>query len=87
LPGVGPGGYGRHTATAVSSPSLTWDCAGSATVGAFNLFYRLQNPSDHGATVAVRYLPGGLAVAEHRDTVAGVAIVGPCAFARPPRAA
>jgi probable HAF family extracellular repeat protein len=49
-------GYGAHAETAVSSPSTTWYLAEGATIGGFNLFYLLQNPSSQATRVRVRYL-------------------------------
>jgi Tol biopolymer transport system component len=49
-------GYGAHTETAITSPSMTWYLAEGATHGAFSLFYLLQNANDARANVAVTYL-------------------------------
>ena len=49
-------GYGAHAETAVAAPATTWYLAEGATVGGFNLFYLLQNPSAQPTTVRVRYL-------------------------------
>jgi probable HAF family extracellular repeat protein len=49
-------GYGAHAETAVSSPSTTWYLAEGATIGGFNLFYLIQNPSSQETRVRVRYL-------------------------------
>lgn len=49
-------GYGSHAETAVPAPATTWYLAEGATLGGFNLFYLLQNPSSQPSTVRVRYL-------------------------------
>jgi probable HAF family extracellular repeat protein len=51
-------GYGSHSETAVRSPATTWYLAEGATIGGFDLFYLLQNPSASPTTVRVRYLRG-----------------------------
>jgi probable HAF family extracellular repeat protein len=48
--------YGSHAETAVAAPATTWYLAEGATVGGFNVFYLLQNPSPLSTTVRVRYL-------------------------------
>jgi hypothetical protein len=48
--------YGSHAETAVGAPALTWYLAEGATHSGFNLFYLLQNPTPHTASVRVRYL-------------------------------
>lgn len=53
--------YGAHAETAVEAPATTWYLAEGSTVGAFNLFYLLQNPGMTEAQVQVRYLlPSGV---------------------------
>lgn len=49
-------GYGSHSETGVSAPSPVWYFAEGATIGGFQLFYLLQNPSTHDVPVKVRYL-------------------------------
>ena len=51
-------GYGSHSETAVKAPATTWYLAEGATIGGFDLFYLLQNPSSTSTTVSVRYLRG-----------------------------
>ncbi len=48
--------YGAHAETAVAAPASTWYLAEGSTVGAFNLFYLLQNPNPAEAVVRVRFL-------------------------------
>ncbi|MFN8060340.1 MAG: hypothetical protein U0Q12_14380 [Vicinamibacterales bacterium] len=54
-------GYGSHAETGVAAPSLTWYLAEGSTVGAFSLFYLLQNPdTTRPAAVDITYLrPSG----------------------------
>ncbi len=54
--------YAGHAETGVVSPSRTWYFAEGATIGGFNLFYLLQNPSNANVTVEGRYLLGSGAV-------------------------
>jgi hypothetical protein len=54
--------YAGHAETGVVSPSRTWYFAEGATIGGFNLFYLLQNPSNAPVTVEGRYLLGTGAV-------------------------
>ena len=48
--------YGSHAETSVSRPLTRWYLAEGATIGGFDLFYLVQNPSDTEAHVEVRYL-------------------------------
>jgi Tol biopolymer transport system component len=49
--------YGSHTETGVVSPATTWYLAEGSTLGAFQLFYLLQNPSTTtDSNVRIRYL-------------------------------
>jgi hypothetical protein len=50
--------YSGHAETGVVSASRKWYFAEGATIGGFNLFYLLQNPSGNPATVEARYLLG-----------------------------
>lgn len=50
--------YAAHAETGVVNPSRTWYFAEGATIGGFNLFYLLQNPSGEVVTVQGRYLLG-----------------------------
>ncbi|MGI8671690.1 MAG: hypothetical protein ACR2LU_03685 [Luteitalea sp.] len=50
--------YAAHAETGVVSPSRTWYFAEGATIGGFNLFYLLQNPSAQPVTLEGRYLLG-----------------------------
>jgi len=50
--------YSGHAETGVVSTSRKWYFAEGATIGGFNLFYLLQNPSSNPATVEARYLLG-----------------------------
>ncbi len=52
------GGVGSHAETAVPVPGTTWYLAEGATLGGFNLFYLLQNPTDRDAHIVVSYLRG-----------------------------
>lgn len=54
--------YAGHAETGVVSPSRKWYFAEGATIGGFNLFYLLQNPSAAPVTVQARYLLGTGAV-------------------------
>ncbi len=54
--------YAGHAETGVVSPSRKWYFAEGATIGGFNLFYLLQNPSSAPVTVQARYLLGTGAV-------------------------
>lgn len=48
-------GYGSHTETSIAEPLTQWYLAEGATTG-FDLFYLIQNPNPHAATVEVTYL-------------------------------
>jgi hypothetical protein len=48
--------FGSHAETAIAEPSQTWYFAEGATSGPFDLFYLLQNPSEHTASVDIRFL-------------------------------
>jgi hypothetical protein len=48
--------YGSSAETAITNPSTTWFFAEGATHGSFDLFYLLQNPGDHDASVTITYL-------------------------------
>lgn len=52
----GATGYGSHAETSIAEPSLKWYLAEGATLGGFNLFYLLQNPSSSAAEVKITYL-------------------------------
>ncbi len=54
--------YAGHAETGVVSASRKWYFAEGATIGGFNLFYLLQNPSPAPATVEARFLLGTGAV-------------------------
>ena len=56
------GTYAGHAETGVVSASRKWYFAEGATIGGFNLFYLLQNPSNAIVTVEARYLLGTGAV-------------------------
>ena len=56
------GTYAGHAETGVVSAARTWYFAEGATIGGFNLFYLLQNPSSANVTVEGRYLLGTGAV-------------------------
>ena len=62
-------GYGSHAETSIAAPSLTWYLAEGATIGGFNLFYLLQNPSNTAAEVKVTYLRPAPAAAIERTYV------------------
>jgi parallel beta-helix repeat protein len=49
-------GYGSHAETAVRVPASRWYLAEGATIGGFNLFYLLQNPSQFVTNATVTYL-------------------------------
>jgi hypothetical protein len=50
--------YSGHAETGVVSAARKWYFAEGATIGGFNLFYLLQNPSPAPVTVEARYLLG-----------------------------
>jgi hypothetical protein len=54
--------YSGHAETGVVSASRKWYFAEGATIGGFNLFYLLQNPSNAQVTVEGRFLLGTGAV-------------------------
>lgn len=58
-------GYGSHAETGLRAPRTLWYFAEGATLGNFDLFYLLQNPSPVAADVEVTYLlPSGPPVRE-----------------------
>jgi hypothetical protein len=54
-------GYGSHAETGISAPQTTWYLAEGATIGSFELFYLVQNPSlTQKAEIEVEFLlPSG----------------------------
>jgi hypothetical protein len=48
--------YGSHSETGVTEPRTSWLLAEGATIGGFNTFYLLQNPTTTQADVKVQYL-------------------------------
>jgi CSLREA domain-containing protein len=48
--------YGSHAETSIGRPLTQWFLAEGATIGGFDLFYLVQNPSDDPAQIEVRYL-------------------------------
>jgi hypothetical protein len=48
--------YGAHSETGASAPRTSWMLAEGATIGGFNTFYLLQNPTTETAQVKVQYL-------------------------------
>ena len=62
--------YGAHSETGVSAPRTSWMLAEGATIGGFNTFYLLQNPTTEAAQVKVQYL---LATGERIEKVHPVA--------------
>ena len=48
--------YGSHSDTGVMAPRTSWLFAEGATIGGFNTFYLLQNPTTDAAEVKVQYL-------------------------------
>ncbi len=48
--------YGAHSENGVPAPRTSWVLAEGATIGGFNTFYLLQNPTDWSADVKVQYL-------------------------------
>ncbi len=48
--------YGAHSETGVTAPRTSWVLAEGATIGGFNTFYLLQNPTTEAAQVKVQYL-------------------------------
>jgi hypothetical protein len=52
-------GQGAHAESGIATPGMTWYLAEGATMGGFNLFYLLQNPTEHDALVRVAFLRGG----------------------------
>ena len=49
-------GYGSHAETSIGRPASTWYLAEGATIGGFDLFYLIQNPTATAAQIEVRYL-------------------------------
>ncbi|AMY12469.1 hypothetical protein LuPra_05744 [Luteitalea pratensis] len=62
--------YAGHAETGVVSASRKWYFAEGATIGGFNLFYLLQNPSSAEVTVEGRFLLGTGAVHTKSFTLA-----------------
>ncbi len=62
--------YGAHSETGVAAPRTSWVLAEGATIGGFNTFYLLQNPTTEAAQVKVQYL---LATGERIEKVHPVA--------------
>jgi hypothetical protein len=62
--------YGAHSETGASAPRTSWMLAEGATIGGFNTFYLLQNPTTEAAQVKVQYL---LATGERIEKVHPVA--------------
>ena len=48
--------YGAHSDVGVTAPRTSWVVAEGATIGGFNTFYLLQNPTTRAAEVKVQYL-------------------------------
>ena len=48
--------YGAHSDTGVAAPRTSWVLAEGATIGGFETFYLLQNPSPTPAQIKVQYL-------------------------------
>ncbi len=48
--------YGAHSDTGAAAPRTWWVLAEGATIGGFNTFYLLQNPTTTAAEVKVQYL-------------------------------
>ncbi len=48
--------YGAHSDTGIAAPRTSWLLAEGATIGGFNTFYLLQNPTTTAADVKVQYL-------------------------------
>ncbi len=48
--------YGAHSDVGVTEPRTSWVLAEGATIGGFNTFYLLQNPTTETAQVKVEYL-------------------------------
>ena len=48
--------YGAHSETGVAAPRTSWVLAEGATIGGFNTFYLLQNPTATATEVKVQYL-------------------------------
>lgn len=48
--------YGAHSDTGTDAPRTSWMLAEGATIGGFNTFYLLQNPTTSPAEVKVQYL-------------------------------
>ncbi len=61
--------YGSHAETSTAAPALTWFLAEGATIGGFNLFYLLQNPSASASEVKITYLRPAPAVPIERRYV------------------
>jgi hypothetical protein len=53
---AGGAAYGSHSDTGVNEPRTSWLLAEGATIGGFNTFYLLQNPTTTAADVKVQYL-------------------------------
>ncbi len=53
---AGAAPYGSHSDTGVTAPRTSWVLAEGATIGGFNTFYLLQNPTTSVAQVKVQYL-------------------------------
>ena len=51
--------YGAHSEIGVAAPRTSWVLAEGATIGGFNTFYLLQNPTNETAQVKVQYLLAG----------------------------
>ncbi|MBA2353171.1 MAG: IPT/TIG domain-containing protein [Acidobacteria bacterium] len=62
--------YGAHSETGIAEPRTSWVVAEGATIGGFNLFYLLQNPTDESAEIKVTYL---LATGQRIEKVHSVA--------------
>ncbi len=48
--------YGAHSEIGVAAPRTSWMMAEGATIGGFNTFYLLQNPTTTAAEVKVEYM-------------------------------
>ncbi|MGE3842762.1 MAG: hypothetical protein AB7I50_14390 [Vicinamibacterales bacterium] len=49
-------GYGSHAESAIPEPASKWYLAEGATIGAFELYYLIQNPNSVGIDYTVTYL-------------------------------